>query len=87
MGKYLENIPEGFERARGLDAQIVQRVLTKLRGSSQQLSGLLSISDKGLLEGAIPSVLDDFSELSEFRESRSLLEKKAGELKLYDYTI
>ncbi|MEE3453572.1 McrB family protein [Dialister sp.] len=89
MGRYLENIPEdaGFDRAQGIDAQIVQRVLTKLRGSSQQLEGLISIGEKGSLSGAIPEVLDRFSALSDFHESRETLAKKAGELKLYDYTI
>lgn len=89
MGRYLENIPEesGFERSQGIDAQIVQRVLTKLRGSSAQLSGLISKDEKGILTGAIPEVLDRFSSLSDFKESREVLAKKAGELKLYDYTI
>lgn len=43
MGRYLENIPEGFgfSRKEGIDSQVVQRILTKLRGSSQQLSILL----------------------------------------------
>lgn len=43
MGRYLENIPEeaGISRGEGLDAQLVQRVFTKLRGSADQLSALL----------------------------------------------
>lgn len=89
MGRYLENIPEeaGFDRSQGIDAQIVQRVLTKLRGSSAQLSGLISTNEKGILTGAIPEVLDRFSGLSDFKESRDVLTEKAGELKLYDYTV
>ncbi|MGN0954871.1 McrB family protein [Dialister sp.] len=89
MGRYLENIPEGlsFNREEGLDAQVVQRILTKLRGSSQQLSTLVSTNDKGELTGSLLDVLNRFHGLSPFTSARSVLEEKARELKLYDYTI
>ena len=89
MGRYLENIPQcdTFHREDGIDAQVVQRILTKLRGSSQQLDGLLSLDEKGQLQGAIVRVLGQFNDLSDFQEARQVLEGKARELKLYDYTI
>ncbi len=89
MGRYLANIPEDldFSHADGLDSQVVQRILTKLRGSSQQLMGLVSFNDKGELSGSLLQVLNRFSGLSSFDRSRAVLEEKAGELKLYDYTI
>lgn len=89
MGRYLENIPQGlsFTREEGLDAQVVQRILTKLRGSAQQLAALVSTSDKGELTGSLPEVLSRFSRLSSFTGARKVLEEKARELKLYDYTI
>lgn len=89
MGRYLANIPEDldFSHADGLDSQVVQRILTKLRGSSQQLMGLVSFNDKGELSGSLLQVLNRFSGLSAFDRSRAVLEEKAGELKLYDYTI
>ena len=89
MGRYLENIPQGlsFTREEGLDAQVVQRILTKLRGSAQQLAALVSTSDKGELTGSISEVLERFSRLSSFTGARKVLEEKARELKLYDYTI
>ena len=89
MGRYLYNIPQGlaFSRSDGLDVQVVQRILTKLRGSSQQLATLVSTDDKGELSGALIQVLDKFSTLSSFARSRKVLEEKAGELKLYDFTI
>lgn len=89
MGRYLENIPQGlsFTREEGLDAQVVQRILTKLRGSAQQLAALVSTSDKGELTGSLPEVLERFSRLSSFTGARKVLEEKARELKLYDYTI
>lgn len=89
MGRYLENIPQNntFHREEGLDAQVVQRILTKLRGSSQQLSTLVSLNEKGNLEGTIVNVLSHFNDLSDFVEAKAVLEGKARELKLYDYTI
>lgn len=89
MGRYLENIPEeaGISRGEGLDAQLVQRVFTKLRGSADQLSGLLTLSDKNTAEGLLPSILVRFKALSDFQESQAVLKRKAGELKLYDYTM
>ncbi|WP_265493279.1 hypothetical protein, partial [Klebsiella pneumoniae] len=64
-----------------------QRILTKIRGSAQQLSALLSLSDKGEVEGRLVKVLDSFSDLSDFEESRCALRAKAQELNLYDYTV
>lgn len=89
MGRYLENIPEGcgISRGEGLDAQLVQRVLTKLRGSAEQIAALLSQSEKGNLEGSLPSILGRYKNLSEFMESTKVLKRKAGELKLYGYTL
>ncbi len=89
MGRYLENIPQNgnFHREEGVDAQVVQRILTKLRGSSQQLSSLVSLNDKGNLEGMIGDVLSHFNDVSDFVEAKAVLEGKARELKLYDYTI
>lgn len=89
MGRYLENIPEeaGISRGEGLDAQLVQRVFTKLRGSADQLSGLLTLSDKNTAEGLLPAILVRFKALSDFQGSQAVLKRKAGELKLYDYTM
>lgn len=89
MGRYLINIPEGlpFDRKAGLDAQVVQRILTKLRGSAEQLAGLVSLDDKGELTGSIDKVLRQFADLSSFTESEKVLKAKARELKLYDYTL
>lgn len=89
MGRYLENIPEeaGISRGEGLDAQLVQRVFTKLRGSADQLSALLSLSDKNTAEGLLPAILVRFKALSDFQGSQAVLKRKAGELKLYDYTM
>lgn len=89
MGQYLNNIPDlgPYKRADGLDAQMVQRVLTKLRGSADQLSGLVGADDKGNLTGAIAELFDQYADLSPFSDAKACLLRKAEELKLYDYTI
>jgi len=89
MGRYLYNIPESaaFTRADGLDCQTVQRILTKLRGSGEQLRALVAEDEEGRLIGEAAAVLDRFSRLSPFGESRRVLLRKAKELKLYDYTF
>lgn len=89
MGLYLSNIPagSGFTREDGLDLQTVQRIFTKLRGSSEQLAPLLTLGENDVLTGKVPAVLDQFRNLSPFTEARAALMKKAKELKLYDYTI
>lgn len=66
---------------------MVQRILTKLRGSFQQLSALVSENDRGETEGAIPDILEKYRDLSSFGEARAVLAAKARELKLYDYTL
>lgn len=89
MGRYLENIPSGvdFSRKEGLDCQTVQRILTKLRGSAEQLKALVAADEEGRLVGSAAAVLDKYKGLSDFSESRKVLTRKAKELKLYDYTI
>lgn len=89
MGAYLTNLPEtaDFSRGDGLDCQTVQRILTKLRGSAEQLKTLVSTGEKGELSGTAAGVLDRFQNLSAFTASRAVLQRKARELKLYDYTI
>ncbi len=89
IGSYLENIPDGsgISRAEAFDKQLVQRVLTKLRGSAEQLKTLVSLDEKGNLTGALEALLARHSELAAFEAARAMLVRKAKELKLYDYTI
>ena len=40
-----------------------------------------------LAEGLLPAILVRFKALSDFQGSQAVLKRKAGELKLYDYTM
>lgn len=89
LDNYLKNIPKeiNFTRNEGIDLQMVQRILTKLHGSSQQLKTLIGYDEQGKLSGKILEVLNKYRHISTFEETRRVLKEKSGELKLYDYTL
>lgn len=84
---YLSNRPKGysdiFPLSEGIDIQVAQRVLTKVRGSENELGDILdSSSGKG-----IESILDKYISLSEFNRCRKKIKQKQKELKAYGYCI
>jgi hypothetical protein len=89
---YLKNLPSQsiLTRQEAFDLQVVQRILTKLRGSEDQLRTVIgtydlesqSVKDSGLL-----SILDEFADVSKFHETRDVLFHKAKELRLHGYTV
>ncbi len=89
IDRYVENIPslKDFTRGDGLDLQIVQRILTKVRGSREQLQTLLSMTDDGKVGGKLMDLFATYKNVSSFTESKKVLMRKVKELKLYDYTI
>lgn len=89
MSRYLSNIPSGspMNRKEALDMQIVQRVLTKVRGSREQIGYLTSLNEENNLTGRFPELLKKYSQVSAFTESLRVLERKAKELRTYDYTL
>lgn len=89
MSRYLANIPSGspMNRKDALDMQIVQRVLTKVRGSREQIGYLTSLNEENKLTGRFPELLKKYSQVSAFTESLRVLERKAKELRTYDYTL
>lgn len=89
MSRYLANIPSGspMNRKEALDMQIVQRVLTKVRGSREQIGYLTLLNEENKLTGRFPELLKKYSQVSAFTESLRVLERKAKELRTYDYTL
>ncbi len=83
MSRYLANIPSGspMNRKEALDMQIVQRVLTKVRGSREQIGYLTSLNEENKLIGRFPELLKMYSQVSAFTESLRVLERKAKELR------
>lgn len=88
VGAYLANLPkeerdDNISRKEGLDLQICQRVLTKLRGQREQLEVLLG-------QGAgdsIYQVLNQYSDLSKFEHTREALSLKEQETRDYGYAL
>jgi hypothetical protein len=92
MDLYLKNLPESnnYTREEAFDKQIVQRILTKVRGPEDQLNRFIGKYDKGtenLEESILVDILDRYHEVSEFYETRNVVIHKAKELKLNGYTL
>lgn len=81
--KYLSNLPkdEALDFDRALDLQLVQRVLTKLRGVESVVGPALQ--ENG--ESSLLAVLDKYQSLSQFAKSRDLLAQKKKEVESYGY--
>lgn len=84
---YLANLPTEDNMFKltadeGVDLQVKQRVLTKIRGSAEQFETLF---DNG--EESITGLLDKYSELSTFSECRKAVSQKKKELKTYGYCL
>lgn len=84
---YLWNLPKsgigGFSYSDGIDLQIAQRVLTKVRGPENQLGEILD--EKG--KNNIQLIFDKYHDLSEFSICRDIVKQKQKELEAYGYCI
>ena len=84
---YLANIPEEFydklSIADGIDLQVAQRIMTKVRGSENELGEVID----GSSDNSFEAVLNKYSDLSLFTKCRELLRQKQRELKAYGYCI
>jgi len=88
---YLRNLPNNqyLSKKEALDLQVVQRIMTKLRGPEGLLKGLIGrVDSNGDIEGSsLMDLLNAFSDLSDFTETRKMLIHKAKELKINGYTV
>lgn len=84
---YLWNLPKSnigdFSFANGIDLQIAQRVLTKVRGPENQLGQILNNRN----EVNIYKIFDEYQDLSEFTICRGIVDQKQRELESYGYCI
>lgn len=89
---YLKNLPNSniYTREEAFDKQVVQRILTKVRGPEDQLKSFIGNYDKqtdNIGESILLDILDRYHEVSKFDETRNALMHKAKELKLNGYTL
>ncbi|MCD8847358.1 hypothetical protein NGG04_08715 [Mammaliicoccus sciuri] len=90
LEEYLINIPKNdyLKREEAIDLQLVQRVVTKIRGSEEQLGELLGYWKDGEFQlGEIEIILNEYNDSSEFVITRKAILDKAKELKLHGFTI
>lgn len=83
---YIKNLPpqeEMISKGEAIDLQLVQRVLTKIRGAEEQLKDLFNND----CEESLFLVLDKYKDISDFNESRNVLEQKKRELISYGYAL
>ena len=86
---YLRNLPEGdteyvLSEAEGLDYQVAQRILTKIRGPEEQLKELFQTQEQ---KNALITLLDKFDDISKFERCRQAITQKEKELKVYGYCL
>ena len=86
---YLRNLPEGdteyvLSEAEGLDYQVAQRILTKIRGPEEQLKELFQTQEQ---KNALITLLDKFNDISKFERCRQAITQKEKELKVYGYCL
>lgn len=89
---YLKNLPicDALSRQDAIDLQIVQRIMTKVRGPEEQLKKFLGTYDTvndTLTESVFADILDRYHHVSEFYKTRNMIIHKAKELKINGYTL
>lgn len=88
---YLRNLPDCKELTRrdAFDLQLVQRVLTKLRGPEELLGEIIGNYNKeaNTVENSfLLSLFDQYTQVSDFDESKRVVRNKAKELAINGYT-
>lgn len=87
---YLRNLPEceseyALPVEEGLDYQVAQRILTKIRGPEEQLKELFQVGDSG--DSALVALLNRFNDISKFERCRKAIKQKEKELSVYGYCL
>lgn len=90
---YLKNIPnfEGIlSYGDGLDYQVVQRVLSKVRGSREELESLIGKYDpdtNSVESSKLLSLMEEYKSISDFTQSSNLILNKSKELYINGFTF
>ena len=87
---YLRNIPEcesefALSEREGLDYQVMQRILTKIRGPEEQMKDLFQPGAQNA--SALTTLLDRYSDISDFERCKKVIEQKEKELRIYGYCL
>ncbi|GEB77773.1 McrB family protein [Sporolactobacillus inulinus] len=87
INKYLICLPDygPIDRQTALDFQIVQRILSKVRGSEEQLKTL--VGDGQEKSGELFTIIDQYQDLSSFKKTRNRIQSIAREIEVFGYTL
>lgn len=86
---YLKNKPNDFDSTKAFDYVFKQTILRKISGSIESIGKILGVEENGMVnekENFLIKLFDDYSEISDFRESRLEVNNKVKELVRYGYT-
>lgn len=82
IDEYLKNLPvqNDLSRKEAIDIQLVQRVLSKIRGSDEQLSELVGKWNENDLKqvGEFEQIINEYPESSDFKYTKKFFCKKLG---------
>ncbi|MGU8139452.1 McrB family protein [Clostridium perfringens] len=94
---YIRNIPKDsiISREEGIDIQLTQRILPKIRGTKEQWGEFIGEYDiyddensySKNLNSELIKILDNYKDVSDFKTSRKYILNKARELSIYGYTL
>lgn len=89
---YLNNLPKSNEltREEAFDLQIIQRVITKIRGSEEQFKSLIgefALDSNEVINSELLDILNQLPDKYKMNQTRQLILEKSKEFKLYGYTI
>jgi hypothetical protein len=92
MSHFLTNIPSGapLSREESFDIQLVQRVLTKIRGSDEQFTELIghyNSQAKQVEESKLLNLLSNMPSSYTFERTKKMVLDKSKELRLYGHTV
>jgi hypothetical protein len=91
MALYLRNLPNTEELTRkvAFDLQLVQRVLTKLRGPEEILGTIIGTHSKEtneVVDSHLLTIFNQYPQVSDFLESKNVIASKAKEITINGYT-
>lgn len=92
IDSFLKNLPQNYilPRNEAFDLQVVQRILTKVRGPEDQLKSLIGSYKTEInqtTKSSLIELVDRYNDVSHFKETRKIILHKSKELKAYGYTI
>ena len=87
---FIRNIPTcdneyALSIGEGIDFQVAQRILTKIRGPEEQLHTLFQESAQA--QNTLLTLFEKYSDISDFERCKKSIKQKEKELRIYGYCL